>query len=227
MQNVLLFLGSCFLIAGFAWYFLYLGKSALTAWIAIVSLLANLFVLKQITLFGFNATASDAFAIGVLLGLNLLQEKYGFEAAKKAIWVSFSGSLFFVVMSQIHLLYIPSAHDQTQPMYSLLLEPAPRLMVASLFTFLLVQFFDTKLYRFARVKFPQQPVLLISAFVMCLSQAIDTIMFTLLGLSGLVNELLDIMLISYGIKVIAIATTVPWSILTRRFLPHQAVPHAR
>ena len=227
MQNVLLFLGSCFLIAGFAWYFLYLGKSALIAWIAILSLLANLFVLKQISLFGFNATASDAFAIGVLLGLNLLQEKYGFEAAKKAIWVSFSGLLFFVVMSQIHLLYLPSAHDQTQTMYSLLLEPAPRLMAASLFTFLVVQFFDTKLYRFAREKCPNQPALFISALVMCFSQAIDTIMFTLLGLSGLVNELLDIMLISYGIKVIAIATTIPWSILTRRFLPKQVVPHAR
>ena len=42
-------------------------------------------MLKQITLFGLNATASDIFAIGSLLGLNLLREIYGITEAKKAI----------------------------------------------------------------------------------------------------------------------------------------------
>lgn len=95
MFNFLLFLLSCALVAGFSWYFCIQGKGALTTWIALVSLMANLFVLKQIDLFGFNATASDVFAVGSLLGLNLLQEKFGREAAQRAIWVSFSALILF------------------------------------------------------------------------------------------------------------------------------------
>src|SRR5438105_2686546 len=103
MLNLWLFLGSCGLIAAFSWVFKSLGQSALTTWIAILSLIANLFVLKQISLFGFNATACDVFAIGGLLGLNLLQEKFGRQATQQAIYISFSALVFFAVMSYIHL----------------------------------------------------------------------------------------------------------------------------
>src|SRR5262245_1548495 len=128
MLNMLLFLASCALIAGFAWYFSRMGQGALTAWIAILSLLANLFVLKQINLVGLNATASDIFAIGNLLALNLLQEKYGRQATQHAIWASFSCLLFFVIMSQIHVRYVPSGEDYSQNAYALILAASPRMM---------------------------------------------------------------------------------------------------
>ena len=139
MLNIVLFLSSCVLMSAFAWFFLSQGKQALTTWIALLCLLANLFVLKQITLLGLNTTASEAFAIGGLLGLNLLQEKFGWEATQKAIRISFSVLLFFVLMSQIHLYYEPSIYDHSQSAYSYLLTPAPSLLFASMITFLIVQ----------------------------------------------------------------------------------------
>src|ERR1700730_16705855 len=123
MWNLLLFISSCGVIAGFAWFFLRMGQSALTAWITVLSLLANLFVLKQITILGLNATASDVYAIGSLLALNLLQEKYGRESASKAIWISFCTLCFFVLMGQIHLWYEPSPYDTAQQAYAYLLTP--------------------------------------------------------------------------------------------------------
>lgn len=216
MLNLILFLGSCGLIAAFAWYFCYLGQSALTAWIAMLSLLANLFVLKQIELVGLNATASDIFSIGNLLALNLLQEKYGREATQRAIWTSFSCLLFFVVMSQIHLRYIPSTYDNAQSIYSFLLAPGPRILIASLSTFFIVQQFDSRLYRFLRTKIPSIPMLWISGMTMCISQFLDTVLFTLLGLYGMVSALMQIIFVSYAIKLIAIANTVPLSILVKK-----------
>ncbi|MGE3320074.1 MAG: queuosine precursor transporter [Candidatus Berkiella sp.] len=221
MTNLLLFLGSCALVSGFAWYFWRLGQSALTAWIALLSLLANLFVLKQIELFGFNATASDIFAIGNLLALNLLQEKYGRQATQHAIWGSFSCLLFFVVMSQIHLHYEPSIYDHSQTAYDFLLTSSPRTMAASLITFLLVDQFDSRVYRFFRTRFANIPMLWVSGVTMCLSQFLDTVLFSLLGLYGIVSALLEIIAVSYVIKLVAIANTIPWSFVSQRvFKPH-------
>ncbi len=218
MHNMLLFLASCGLIAGFVWYFSALGQSALTTLIAILSLLANIFVLKQIDFMGLNATASDAFTVGSLLGLNLLQEKYGKQAASTAIWVSFAGLVFFALMSQIHLYYLPSSVDTSQEAYQFLLSPAPRIMIASLLTFLIVDQCDVKLYGLLREKCPHISIILISAFSMSLSQLLDTILFSFLGLYGVVGAIGEIIVVSYLIKLLAIFNTIPWSFVTKRLL---------
>lgn len=217
MINIALFLGSCALIAAFAWYFCQLGKSALIAWITMISLLANLFVLKQISLLGFNATASDTFAVGSLLGLNLLQEKYGREAAQSAIWISFSCLLFFILVSQIHLVYIPSAYDHMQSAYSSILSPAPRILLASLATFFVVDQFDSALYHLLRKKIPQWSRWWVSGITLSLSQGLDTVLFSVLGLYGMVDAIIEIMMVSFAIKLLVIANTVPWSYITQKY----------
>ena len=185
MINLLLFLGSCVIVAGGAQIFCRLGQSALTTWITLLSILANLFVLKQIDVLGSNATASDVFVIGSLLGLNLLQEKYGSKATQQAIWISFCSMIFFVIMSKIHLLYIPSDYDHAQKAYEHILMPAPRLLLASLLTFFIVQQFDNHGYKFLRKYAPNLPILWASALTMCVSQFLDTVLFSIMGLYGL------------------------------------------
>ncbi len=217
MLNLTLFLTSCGLLTLFAWFFRYLGQSALTAWIAVLSLIANLFVLKQISLLSFNATASDIFAIGSLLGLNLLQEKFGRQAAQQAIWASFSCLFFFAIMAYIHLSYVPSPYDQTQNAYLFLLSPTPRIILASLTTFFIVQQFDSYLFHQLRKNLPHLPMIGASAFTLCVSQCIDTLLFGFLGLYGLVGALVEIMMVSYCIKLLAIANTLPWSFLSKQF----------
>ena len=216
MINILLFLSSCALIAGFAWWFCYLGLGALTAWMAMLSLIANLFVLKQIHLFGFNATASDIFAIGGILSLNLLREKFGQAAAQRAIWISFACLLFFVLMAQVHLLYLPSQFDTTQLSYEQILSASPRLLNASLTTFLIVDQFDSHLYGTLRKRFPAVSIIFISAFSVAISQLLDTLLFSILGLYGSVQAIVEIITISYCIKLFAIINTVPWSLLTQK-----------
>lgn len=204
MINNSLFLLSLFLITACAWGFLKLGKSALITWIAFISLFANLFVLKQITLFGFNATASDIFAVGGLFGLNLLQEYYGKAAAKSAAWISFACLFFFTLMSQIHLYYEPSTFDTTQQAYQHIFQHAPRIILASLFTLFIVQQFDIRLYPLIRSFFPKLPLLFASASSILLSQTLDTALFTVLGLYGIAEALWQIFIVSLGIKLLTI-----------------------
>lgn len=204
MFNDLLFLSSILLMTSFGWGFLKFGKTALICWIILVSLCANLFVLKQITLFGLNATASDIYAVGGLFGLNLLQEYYGKKSAQEAAWITLACLLFFTVMSQIHLLYLPNHYDHSQLAYQQLYQHTPRIVFASLFTIFIVQQFDIRLYPFIRQQLPYLPITLASAISICISQMLDTALFTVLGLAGIASALLQIFLVSCSIKLITL-----------------------
>lgn len=208
-MNEILFLLQTVLIVGFALGAMKLGKGALTAWVAVQALIANLFVLKQITLFGLDVTASDAFAVGSLLGLSFLQEYFGREEAQKATWVCFFFMTFFMLASQIHLLYSPSSHDATQEAFSTILSPAPRLTMASMGVFFLVQQIDVRLFAFLKNKAPGLDFAYRTGLVLVATQFLDTVLFSYAGLYGMVVSMVDIIFISFLIKLAVIFLITP------------------
>lgn len=200
-MNETIFLLHLGLAAVFLWPFMRLGKEGLMCWIALQPILANLFVLKQITLFGFTVTCSDVYAVSCALGLNLLQEHYGKDAAKKTVWISFMLLIFFVAMSCIHLLYTPSAQDYTQSAYQLILSATPRLVAASIVSFFCVQWLDVQFFGFLKTKAHRMSLFTRNITSLTVSQCIDTLLFTFLGLWGLVSELFDVFVISFVVKL--------------------------
>lgn len=203
-MNEIIFFTQALLIVGFALGALKLGQATLTAWVAIQALIANLFVLKQITLFGFNVTASDTFVIGSLLGLNFLQEYFGQEEAKKATWICFFFMLFFALVSQLHLLYQPSAADTTQPAFIAILSASPRLLIASMSVFFLVQQFDILFFDFLKRALSRWSFAYRAAIALVVSQFLDTVLFSFAGLYGIVASIADIIMLSFMIKLIVI-----------------------
>lgn len=203
-MNEFLFLVQTLLIISFAFGAFKLGKGALVSWVAIQALIANLFVLKQISLFGFQVTASDAFVIGSLLGLNFLQEYYGKEEAKKATWVCFFFMVFFVLASQLHLLYQPSPHDTSQPAFDQILSLSPRLLLASMSVFFIVQQIDIRFFAFLRNKFSKASFSLRTGLSLVFSQLLDTILFSFAGMYGIVASITDVIVVSFMIKLIVI-----------------------
>lgn len=218
MINNALFLFSVFLTTAFAWGFLKLGKGALITWIALSGLLANLFVLKQITIFGLNATASDIFAVSGLFSLNLLQEYFGKSATKEAIWASLTCLIAFTVLSQIHLLYLPSTFDEAHPAYHQIFQHTPRIFFASITTLFIVQQFDSRFYPFLRTKLSHLPMLLTSSLSILISQLLDTALFSLLGLYGLVSALFEIFVMCYSIKVLTILCLPGMAALSKKMI---------
>lgn len=208
-MNEIIFFVQIFLIIGFSCIALKLGKEALTAWVSTQALIANLFVIKQITLFSFDVTASDTFAIGSLLGLNLLQEYFGKEEARKATWISFFLMLFFVLASELHLLYQPNAYDTTHSAFQLLLSFVPRLFIASLAVFFFVQRVDIQLFALLKKACPRISFSLRAGTTLTVSQFIDTILFSFAGLYGIAASMMDIILLSFALKLIIIACSTP------------------
>lgn len=214
-MNELIFLLHILLIVGFALGALRLGKEALIAFVTISAILANLFVLKQMRFFGLVITCTDVFAVGSILGLNLLQEYYGRESSSKAAWICFYLVTFFALMSQIHLAYKPSYFDATQSSYFTILAPTPRLLLASLAVFFLVQQFDIRFYALLKKGLSKAPLMLRNGLSLVLSQLLDTALFSVLGLYGLVDSLADIILFSFVIKLFIILSITPFITLSR------------
>ncbi len=193
-----------------------LGKEALIAFVAAQTIFANLFVLKQICLCSFDATASDAYAIGGLLGLNLLQEYYGRKTTHLAIWISFFIAIVFAIVSQLHLLYMPIASDITQQAYYTILSAVPRIVGASLITYLIVQFFDATLYGYLKQNMQSQFYIIRNYISVSLSQLLDTVLFSFLGLYGLVENVWHIIMVSYVIKLAIVGLATPFLIFSRK-----------
>lgn len=209
-MNEILFLIQIFFIITFVLFSLKQGKVFLTTSVTVQALIANLFVLKQITLFGFEVTASDAFAIGSLLGLNMLQEYFTKEDAQKAMWICFFFMLFFTLISQLHLLYQPNSHDTTQEAFLTLLSASPRFLIASMCAFLLVQQIDIRFFTFLKLQLPKINFSIRATIALIVSQFLDTALFSFMGLYGLVISVFDIIFFSFTIKLLVIFCFTPF-----------------
>ena len=209
MINEIIFLGHSLVVAGGALVSLWLGQGALVAFMCMQCLLANIFVIKQTTLFGFLATCADPYTIGATLGLNLLQEYYGKASARQAIWTNFYLLVLFVVLGQINLWYVPHAADATQLHFAAIFALAPRIVTASFVVFLLVQFLDYYLYAFFKRFFADRYLVLRNYLSVIICQLIDTVLFSFLGLYGFIDDIWSVIIISYTVKLIAIVVVTP------------------
>lgn len=209
-MNELLFLLHAVVISTTLLICLRIGQQALITFVAVQAICANLFVLKAITLLGLTATGADAYIIGAFLGSQLLQEFYGKKAAQLAILLSFGFALFYVIMSQIHIGYLPHVCDTTQIHYQAILQHMPRIIIASVFVYLVALQFNYFLYGWLKTVLHNKFLVLRNILSIGISQAIDTVLFSLLGLYGLVDNIFQIMLISYSLKIIVLLITTPF-----------------
>jgi len=216
MYNECIFLLQTIFICSSALIALKLGEQALVALICVATLLANLFVLKQIPLFGLTVTATDAYSIGVMFSFNMLQEYFGKKAAQKALWISMSMFGAYAVLSLLHLAYQPSVADTMHSYYAAILPAMPRLLFASLTAYTISIRFDRFLYGILQRKTAGKHFVLRNYASLLISQLLDTALFSLLGLYGTVTHIGHIILVSYSIKITSIAFTTPFLVLAKK-----------
>lgn len=196
----------------------YLGKEALTTFVTVTYILANLLVIKQINLLGYDVTSTDAFIIGSVLAMNLLNEYFGKEAARKSLWIAFSGIILVTILTQIHLFYIPTPFDTTHEHFSAIFSIIPRITLASLISYFISQKFENYLYALLKKYFAGNYIVGRNMISMSSSQLLDTILFSFLGLYGIVTHISHIIFISYSIKLISIFIASPLSWLSKLYM---------
>lgn len=209
-MNHLIFIAHIAIISAATLYFGKLGKSALISYVSLLFVLANIFVIKQINLLNYAVTTADAYIIGVSFGINLIQEIWGKNSAQKTIFISFACSLFYLIMGYFQIWYIPAAHDTSHLHFTYLMNHTMRIIIASFISYLIVQYADTIMYGFLKKKADGKYFILRNYISMFSSQLFDTILFSFLGLYGIVHNIGHIMLLSYTVKIAGILLTTPF-----------------
>ncbi len=178
----------------------------------------NLFVTKQILLFGFNATSTDALGIGAVLGINLLREYCGSSTARTTVILSFFAVAFYTVIGYMQLGFVPSPWDTQHHHFVAILQPVPRILAASLVSYITIESLEYWLYDKLYKRLKGRYFIARNYSIVLFTQLLDTIFFTFLGLYGIVDNLGEILVVSYGIKVITILCMTPLMVICKKVL---------
>lgn len=113
-------------------------------------ILANLQVVKTIEVFGLTATLGNTMYGTAFLATDLLNERYGKEDAKKAVWLGFFTLVMMTVIMQMVLLFEPSPSDMAQESLGQLFGLLPRIAAGSLAAYLVSQFADVYIFSYLK-----------------------------------------------------------------------------
>lgn len=197
----------------------FFGKSGLFVWIGMATVVANLQVVKTIELFGLTATMGNIIYGTAFLATDILNEKYGKEEAKKAVWMGFSTLIAMTVIMQMVLLFEPSPTDFAQDSLATLFGIIPMIAIGSLAAYLVSQYFDVWIYDKLKKLFPSDKYLWVrNNGSTMLSQLVDTAIFCSIAFWGQFpfSVWLEIFFTTYLIKFIVAALDTPFFYMAKR-----------
>ncbi|WP_282172760.1 queuosine precursor transporter [Cytobacillus firmus] len=196
------------------------GKTGLFVWIGFSTVMANLQVVKTIEMFGLTATLGNAMYGTAFLVTDILNEKYGKEEAKKAVWLGFFTLLSMTLIMQMVLLFKPHESDFAQESLSTLFSVLPRIAAGSLAAYLFSQFTDVYIFTYLKKKFPKDGQFWIrNNGSTMISQLLDTLVFTSIAFLGVfpLEEWIQIFITTYLLKFIVAVLDTPFGYIAKRF----------
>lgn len=201
-----------------------LGRWYVFVLIAVFTVLMNIFVVKQFDVFGLAITWWNALYGAIFLGTDLIAEHYGRKEAYKAIFVGFMSMLLFVICTQFFLWFSPNDYDFAHESMAALFTLAPRILLWSMLAYIIAQSIDIYLFD-AIKKWTKGKYLFLrnngSTFI---SQAVDTLIFTFIGLTTIwsfewviwLDIFWQVFLTTYIIKVLIAFIDTPFLYLSHR-----------
>lgn len=126
--------------------FILFHENGLYLWTVLATVAANIEVLILVRAFGMEMTLGNILFASTFLVTDILSELYGKESARKAVSMGIATSISFILISQSWLLYIPSKNDFASGAIRTVFSNTPRLMLASIIVYIIVQYFDVWLY---------------------------------------------------------------------------------
>ncbi len=222
-NEILLIVSMLFMYGMVLVFYKAFGKIGLFAWSAIITIAANIEVLLLVDAFGIEQTLGNVLFASCFLVSDILSENEGKADATLAVKIGIAINISFIILSQLWLLYTPSANDWARPHFEVIFSNTPRVMIAGLVVYALSQWLDVQLYHFiwkkanAIFKDSKKGLWLRNNFSTLFSQILNTVLFTLLAFYGeYENEVIvSIILSSYLIFVITSICDTPIVYLSR------------
>lgn len=196
----------------------FLGKEGLIGWIGISSILANILILKSVDLLGIGATLGNVLFASNFLATDMLTENFGYKEAKKGVKFGIFSVLFFMIVTQVALLYIPNAEDFAQSSFELLFGFIPRISIASVSLFAISNIVDIKLYEHLRVKTNGKKMWLRNNLCTIISNGGENFLFYLIAFGGTmpISTILSIALSATIIEIIIALCDTPFLYISKK-----------
>jgi len=227
MQNELLWLALMILtFVGIILAYRFFGKVGLYIWMAMAIILANIQVMKTISIVGLVTALGNIIYGTTFLTTDILNENYGKKEAQKAVWIGFFILISTTIIMQICLKFIPDASDSLSPALNQIFGLLPRITIASLTAYLISQFHDVWAFNFWKRLFKNKYLWLRNNLSTMTSQLIDNVIFTFIAFVGLFGLfgweqvfewpiIIEIFLVSYAMKWIVSLVDTPFIYLSR------------
>jgi hypothetical protein len=203
----------------------FFGRTGLYVWVGMAIILANIQVAKLIRFFGLVTAMGNIIYGTTFLATDILTERYGVRAARKAVFVGFFTLIATTVIMQLTLMFVPDEADTLSPALEKIFGFMPDVTVASLTAYLISQLHDVWAFEFWKRKTEGRHLWLRNNASTMVSQLIDNATFTFLffvvfnpefvssiGIQGI----FEIFLTSYVMKFIVAVCDTPFIYLSKK-----------
>ena len=205
----------------------FFGKTGLFAWTVFATITANLEVLLLVDAFGIEQTLGNVLFASTFLVTDILSEKYGKKDAQVAVDLGVATSVGFIVLSRLWLCYTPAVNDWAMPSFQTIFTNTPRVMLASVLVFAIVQRFDVWLYHkwwdYSKRKFGDSKrfLWLRNNGSTMVSQLLNTVLYTFGAFGGLYElpTLISICISSYAVFFVTSLADTPFVYWARTMKP--------
>lgn len=215
MQNeilwfILLFV-NFFLICGVYKLF---GKLGLFIYIPIASIITNIQVVVTLDLFSMSVTLGNITYASTFLITDILSEYYSKKDARVAVIIGFCSIIIGTLLMYIVTFMIPDeAGAQMFENIKSIFSIQPRIVFASITTYLISQNVDISLFKFFKDKFPSRKYLwLRNNGSTMLSQILDNVLFNFMAFLGVfpISLIIEIVISTYVLKFIVSLLDTPF-----------------
>jgi len=204
----------------------FFGKTGLYAWMAMAIILANIQVMKTVSIFLWVTALGNIIYGTTFLVTDILNENYGKKEARKAVWIGFFMMIAATLIMQICLRFTPHESDLLSPALQQIFSFLPRITIASLTAYLISEMHDVWAYDFWKRLTKGKYIWLRNNLSTLVSQLIDNIIFSWIawvGLFGLFgwtqvfswDIVIQIFMVSYVMKFIVALVDTPFIYLSK------------
>lgn len=199
------------------------GEHGLLCWSVVATIAANIEVLILVDAFGMTMTLGNVLFASTFLTTDILSELYGKKSANRAVNLSIFASVCFIIISQSWFLYTPNAEDFVTPGIYTVFSNTPRLVLASIVVFAIVQRFDVWAYHAVwrltekKTGSTKKGLFLRNNASTLVSQLLNTVLFNLAAFAGIypAGTVVSIIISSYVIYIVTSIADTPFIYLAR------------
>ena len=225
MSNELLLIVNLIIVYGLTLLSYYLfGKKGVLCWNVLATIAANIEVMILINAFGMEQTLGNIMFATTFVATDILSENHGKKEAELAVKTGVFASVAFIIITRIWLMYTPSESDIVMPSMINVFSNTPRVMLAGLFVYGIVQAADVflyhKIWKFTeKISGDNKGFLwLRNNGATLISQLFNAILFNLAAFGGVYDTktLISIIISTYVIYIITSLADTPIVYLARK-----------